>query len=324
MGPSGAAGRRAAGRQAVICPEPDCLKEREGRERTTRWEKDHIVETGDHGWVTLIALPCSRHEDSFSFQESWPDGWYERFAGAFYAQQPAQEPMTCERCGRRYTSYLWGRAWDWCPSCTYGEIQEIREDEVRDLRTHTMELGRRLGLGWKGTEYIGLPLDEREKRLESRLAFIQKANRDWHAAGGDPNGTRNLEDEHDRLYAAEELPVLGRRPPGYTGWASSSDNGGSSCHHDAAMLNAPPMMFSASRCSFVSSTSPDCTRANPASSTFNVSIIALYPGVLHHLVEHLQDGYLPVYLGRHPTYPQTPFETPEGAILGRNSKSPRF
>ena len=135
----------------------------------------------------------------------------ERFAEAFYAKQPAQEPMTCEQWGRRYTSYLWGHA------------------------------------------------------------------RDWHAAGGDPNGTRNLEDEHDRLYAAGELPVLGRRPPGYTGWASGSDNGGSSCHHDAAMLNAPPMMFNASRCSFVSSTSPDCTRASPASSTFNVSIIALTP-----------------------------------------------
>ena len=119
--------------------------------------------------------------------------------------------MTCARCGHRYTSYLWGYAWDWCPACTY---EEIREDEVRDLCTRTMELGRRLGLGWKGTEYIGLPLDEQEKRLESLLAFIQQSNRDWHAAGGDPNGTRNLEDEHDRLYAAGELPVLGRRPPG--------------------------------------------------------------------------------------------------------------
>ena len=209
------------------------------------------------------------------FQEDWPDGWYERFAGAFYAQQPAQEPMTCGQCGHRYTSYLWGRAWDWCPACTYGEI---REDEVHDLRTRTMELGRRLGLGWKGTEYIGLPLDEREKRLESLLAFIQKANRDWRPGEGERvDASRDLEDEYDRQYAAGELPVLGRRPPGYTGWASGSDNGGSSCHHDAARLNAPPMMFSASRCSFVSSTSPDCTRASPASSTFNVSIIALTP-----------------------------------------------
>ena len=167
----------------LICPEPDCLRERKGLERTRGWEKDRVVETGEHGEVTLIALPCSQHEDTFSFQEDWPDGWYERFAGAFYAQQPAQQPMTCERCGRRYTSYLWGRAWDWCPACTY---QEIREDEARDLRTNTMELGRRLGLGWKGTEYIGLPLDEREKQLESLLAFIQKSNRDWHAAAGTP------------------------------------------------------------------------------------------------------------------------------------------
>ena len=184
----------------LICPEPDCLRERKGLERT-----------GEYGEVTLIALPCSQHTEIFWFQENWPEGWYERFAEAFYAKQPAQEPMTCEQWGHRYTSYLWGHA------------------------------------------------------------------RDWHAAGGDPNGTRNLEDEHDRLYAAGELPVLGRRPPGYTGWASGSDNGGSSCHHDAAMLNAPPMMFNASRCSFVSSTSPDCTRASPASSTFNVSIIALTP-----------------------------------------------
>ena len=217
MGPSGAAGRRAAGRQAVICPEPDCLREREGLERTRGWEKDHIVEWGEYGQVTLIALPCSQHEDTFSFQESWPDGWYERFAGAFYAQQPAQEPMTCERCGRRYTSYLWGHAWDWRPACTYGEIQEIREDKARDLCTRTMELGRRLGLGWKGTEYIGLPLDEREKRLESRLAFIQKASRDWRPEEGERvDASRDLEEEYDRQYGAGELPTLA---PGINGWA---------------------------------------------------------------------------------------------------------
>ena len=163
-----------------------------------------------------------------------------------------------------------------------------------------------------------------ESSREDFLEHARETARDWHAAGGDPNGTRNLEDEHDRLYAAGELPVLGRRPPGYTGWASGSDNGGSSCHHDAAMLNAPTHDVQRIPLLVRQLHLPGLHPRQPCLVHLQRLHHRTYPGVLHHLVEHLQDGYLPVYLGRHPTYPQTPFETPEGAILGRNSKSPRF
>ena len=121
--------------QRAICPEPTCLRE---------WDNNpyqgKIVTTGEKGRASLRARPCNRHQDTFEFTP----GWYQRFADAYYAE-PAT-PRSCTECGRPHTTHLWEHAWDLCVPCTHEGIGYMRRI---DLRTNTMEFGRRLGLDEK-------------------------------------------------------------------------------------------------------------------------------------------------------------------------------
>ena len=189
----------------AICPEPTCLRE---------WDNNpyqgKIVTTGEKGRASLRARPCNRHQDIFEFTP----GWYQRFADAYYAE-PAT-PRSCTECGRRYTSHLWEYAWELCPICTHEGIGYMR---LIDLRTNTMEFGRRLGLDQKAWEYNHLLMEEQEAKLRELLAFIQQANREWEAAGGDPNASRDLSGEyHRRQTSGEAMAMAGAPGSDYTGW----------------------------------------------------------------------------------------------------------
>ena len=62
------------GRQLrVICPEPSCLSERYAPTTV-----GIVVETGENGKSSCLAVPCADHAGSFNFS----DGWYRRFADA--------------------------------------------------------------------------------------------------------------------------------------------------------------------------------------------------------------------------------------------------
>ena len=181
----------------IICPEPTCLYE---------WDahlvKGRVVETGEDAQITLLTVPCWQHWNTFTFEA----GWYGRFASAYYRRREQvygpPDPRSCVECGHRYTSFLWGEPWDWCPLCTYREMEWSR---LFDLRTHAMEMGRRHGLGFKAMQYDHLPNRERERALEDLLAFIRRADSDRIRKGEDPNEPGNLEPEYDRLYPMAKL-----------------------------------------------------------------------------------------------------------------------
>ena len=172
----------------IICPEPTCLYQ---------WDdclvKGRVIGTGEEGQVNILATPCWRHQNTFSFEP----GWYHRFADVYYEELLGPpEPRTCTQCGHRYTSFLWGQPWDWCPLCTYREMERSR---IFDLRTHAMEMGRRHGLGFKAMQHDHLPDRQREEALETLLDFIRRANSDRIRKGEDPNSFHDLEPEYDRL-----------------------------------------------------------------------------------------------------------------------------
>ena len=187
------------GRQLrVICPEPSCLSERYAPTTV-----GIVVETGENGKSSCLAVPCADHAGSFNFS----DGWHRRFADARRQRQletvgpPA--PRNCQKCGNRYTSYLWGWPQDLCPECNYYE--EYRFHHMDRLRTFSMEMGRRHGLGMKAMEYDSLPELLKERCLETLLEFIHQANRDRDGDGENPNGFRDLEAEYDRQHPPEAL-----------------------------------------------------------------------------------------------------------------------
>lgn len=191
--------------QGVICPEPACLHEWDDH-----WVKGRVAGTGDEGQITLVAVPCSRHRNTFSLDP----GWYQRFASAYY-DRPDQlhrppEPRSCANCGHRYTSFLWGEPWNWCPLCTYRELLECR---LFELRTHAMEMGRRHGLGFTAMQYDHLPGREREEALEDLLAFIRRAESDRIRNWEDPNSFHDLEPEYERLHSMAK-PGNGGQPCG--------------------------------------------------------------------------------------------------------------
>ena len=203
----------------VICPETTCLLEREARDA-----EGIVIRTGKGGRPTGIAMPCPRHQDSFAFTP----GWYERFADAMDQRDarsgaPAN-PLVCPECGEPYRRFYWIWRTPVCLDCNHPSIERLMR--LNDLHTHTMELGRRLGLGMKATEFSGLPWEERERHLEGLLDFIQAANWAWHQAGGNPNAPRDLEAEYDRLHSGEAgQKTTRRRAWNDIGWAAPFGRG---------------------------------------------------------------------------------------------------
>ena len=171
-------------RRRMVCPDPDCIQEREEQER-----RGMVVLTGEEGLIALIAAPCSQHQGTFAFDP----GWYGRFTLAYYRQDEEAnglpEPRHCAQCGHRYTSYLWGYPQDRCPPCTY---REIRARELFDRYTITMERGRRHGLGGGAQGPV---------ETEALLDFIALADGERQRKGLNPNAFINLEEEYQHQRA---------------------------------------------------------------------------------------------------------------------------